>query len=231
MPILYVLGGANGVGKTTWYQAAVNTGEIDPKLPFINIDTIVLQELGGYTTENIARAEDLARERMRDLILSRKDFIIESNLSRSSDYDWIELMRKNGYQTSLFFLGTNNVEINKIRVRSRVAEGGHDIADPIIEQRYQTGLSYLKSQIINFSSATLIDVSTDQPRKQVYLVNGLISFKEQQQPEWITQSISLAERLQLKIQNELKIQQKEKPSSPQKQHIKKQNKRHKPGNL
>jgi predicted ABC-type ATPase len=228
MPILYVLGGANGVGKTTWYQAAVNTGEIDPQLPFINIDNIVLQELGGYTIENVARAEDIARERMKELISSRKDFIIESNLSRSSDYDWIELMRKNGYQTSLFFLGTNNVEINKIRVRSRVAEGGHDIADPIIEQRYQTGFSYLKSQLLNFSTATLIDVSTDQPKKEVYLVSGQVISKEQQLPDWVTQSISIAERLQQKIQNDLKHQKKENQSSQQQIGIKYKNKRHRP---
>jgi predicted ABC-type ATPase len=230
MPILYVLGGANGVGKTTWYQAAVNTGEIDPQLPFINIDNIVLQELGGYTTENIARAEDLARERMKELIFSRKDFIIESNLSRSSDYDWIELMRKNGYQTSLFFLGTNNVEINKIRVRSRVAEGGHDIADPIIEQRYQTGFSYLKSQLLNFSTATLIDVSTDQPKKEVYLINGQVISKEQHLTDWVTQSISIAERLQQKIQNELNLRQKEDLRLNPKQQIKYIKKRHRPNN-
>jgi predicted ABC-type ATPase len=50
MPALYVLGGANGVGKTTWYQWGIENKSINPELPFINIDLIVLRELGGYTT-------------------------------------------------------------------------------------------------------------------------------------------------------------------------------------
>lgn len=116
MPTLFVLGGANGAGKTTWHSAGIVNNFINEGLPFINVDNIVLLELGGFTSENIARAEQLSRERMAILISERKDFMIESNLSKSSDYEWIALMCKNGYDTSLFFLGTDDVEINKSRV-------------------------------------------------------------------------------------------------------------------
>ena len=145
MPTLYILGGANGVGKTTWYKTGIENNSIDSELPFINVDLIVLRELGGYTSENIHRAEQIVRERLKVFVQERKDFMLESNLSKSSDYEWIKRMRENGYETSLFFLGTDNVEINKSRVKVRVKEGGHDIPEPIIEQRYHIGLSYLKS--------------------------------------------------------------------------------------
>jgi len=42
MPVLYILGGANGSGKTTWYNSQVAIGDIDPSIPFVNIDNIVL---------------------------------------------------------------------------------------------------------------------------------------------------------------------------------------------
>ncbi len=74
MPALYVLGGANGVGKTTWYQLGVENKSINPELPFINIDLIVLRELGGYTAENLAKAEQIAREKMKALIQEKKGF-------------------------------------------------------------------------------------------------------------------------------------------------------------
>ena len=61
MLILYVLGGANGFGKTTWYQAGIENNAINYELPFINIDNIVLLELGGYSSENIIRAEQWQR--------------------------------------------------------------------------------------------------------------------------------------------------------------------------
>jgi predicted ABC-type ATPase len=170
MPTLYVLGGANGVGKTTWYQLGIENKSINPELPFINIDLIVLRELGGYTAENLAKADQIARERMKALLQERRDFMIESNLSKSADYDWIALMRKNGYETVLFFLGTSDVEINKNRVQARILEGGHAVADAIIEQRYQMGLSYLKTKVLDFSEATIIDVSGHLPRIMAQLL-------------------------------------------------------------
>lgn len=200
MPTLYVLGGANGVGKTTWYQTGIENIEVNPEIPFINIDTIVLRELGGYSPENVVAAEQLARERMKTLIQEKKDFMIESNLSKSSDYEWIALMRNNGYETILFFLGTKDVEINKVRVQARVREGGHDIAEPIIEQRYRMGVSYLKANILHFSVATLFDVSTDEPRKVAQLQKGKIVYKEPHCPAWVKESLEIAERLKVNAQ-------------------------------
>jgi predicted ABC-type ATPase len=195
MPVLHVLGGANGAGKTTWYQLGLEQQNISADLPFINLDLIVSQELGEYTPENLAKAEGIARDRMRRLLEDKGDFMIESNLSKSSDYDWIDRMRRNGYDTVLFFLGTKNVEINKIRVRGRVLEGGHDVADPVIEQRYRMGLSYLKSKVLEFTAATLIDVSESEPQKMAELNLGRISFKHPDCLPWVESCLELAERL------------------------------------
>lgn len=85
MPTLYVLGGAKGVGKTTWYQTGIEQQFISSELSFINVDTIVFKELGGYTPDNIVKGEQLARERMSSLIKGNEDFMIESNLSKISD--------------------------------------------------------------------------------------------------------------------------------------------------
>jgi predicted ABC-type ATPase len=154
--------------------------------------------LGGYTTENIVKAEGIARDRMTMLLKERRDFMIESNLSKSADYDWIALMRKNGYESVLFFLGTNDVEINKNRVKARVLEGGHAVADTIIEQRYQMGLSYLKAKVLDFSDATLIDVSGNEPHRMAQLQNGRIIFKDTDCPAWVRLTLELAERIELR---------------------------------
>ena len=87
MPTLYVLGGANGVGQTAWYQTGIQINYIPPELPFINVDHIVTRELGGYTPENISLAEQMARNRMKVLIEGRRDFMIESNLAKTSDWE------------------------------------------------------------------------------------------------------------------------------------------------
>ncbi len=103
MPVLYILGGANGVGKTSWYNTSVKEGFIDPALSFINVDTITLKELGGYTAENFIKADGIARDRIANHIDKKETFMIESNLAKASDFDWIERMQSRGYEVYYIF--------------------------------------------------------------------------------------------------------------------------------
>jgi predicted ABC-type ATPase len=91
MPSLYILAGANGTGKTTWYSTAIEENFISTDLAFINVDIIVRQELTGeYSEENYAKAANIARERIAKCLENDMDFMIESNLALQSDYNWIE---------------------------------------------------------------------------------------------------------------------------------------------
>lgn len=195
MPFLYILGGANGSGKTTWYNSQVSIGDIDLSIPFINIDNIVLNELGSYSAENLVLGESIAKERISAYIENKNSFMIESNLSKSSDYEWIERMNHHGYHTILYFLGTENVEINKDRVLNRVAQGGHDVAVPIIEQRYRMGFSYLKSKILNFTEAYIYDSSEQLPKQMAALKRGIIIEQADDAPMWVKEILFIAEKL------------------------------------
>ena len=108
-------------------------------------------------------------------------------------------MRKQGYDTILFFLGTENVQINKERVQQRVLEGGHDIPPSLIEHRFQMGLSYLKSKILEFTEATLIDVSQRAPKQMAILKLSRIEYKHPDVLPWVKETLHLAERLQQKL--------------------------------
>lgn len=200
MPALYILGGANGSGKTTWYNSQVASGDIDDSIPFINIDNIVLLELGSYTVENIVSGENIAKERMTRHIENRESFMIESNLSKKADYEWVEKMQSSGYETILYFLGTDDVTINKDRVLNRVAQGGHNVAAPIIEQRYRMGLTYLKSEILNFTEAYLYDSSGRMPEQMAALKKGIIIECTEYPVLWVRETLFIAERLQQKRQ-------------------------------
>lgn len=100
MPILYILAGPNGAGKTTFYQTALQLGFIPKELPFLNVDLITKTELGGYTDSNFAKADELYRERIGDMISKGQDFMIESNLAKDSEYDWVDKMKQKGYYSS-----------------------------------------------------------------------------------------------------------------------------------
>lgn len=200
MPTLYILGGANGVGKTTWYNTALKNGDIDPSLSFINVDNIILNQFqGNYSYENDIKAKGIAKERIAELIKNKESFIMEANLAKTADYDLLNSYRNAGYEIELYFLSTNNVEINKGRVLQRVQEGGHDVAPSIIEHRHKIALTYLKSKILEFNKATLYDTSQRYPRKMVELKLGKILYKNQSLQQWAKETIFIAERLQEKL--------------------------------
>jgi predicted ABC-type ATPase len=160
----------------------------------------VLLELGSYTAENLLLGENIAKERMSGHIERMESFMIESNLSKKADYEWIERMQRHGYDTVLYFLGTDNVEINKDRVLNRVAQGGHDVAVPLIEQRHRMGLTYLKSEVLNFTEAYLYDSSDRVPEQMAVLKKGKI-IEQANEPElWVKETLFIAERLQQKQQ-------------------------------
>jgi predicted ABC-type ATPase len=171
MPTLYILAGPNGAGKTTFYFTAINQGFIDKELPFINTDLITKDKLGGYTEENFVRAEAIVRERITGHILKNEDFLIESNLARQSDYDWLKLVRSRNYEIVLYFLCTSDIEINIGRVKKRVKEGGHDVPENIVADRYNMSLIYLRKEIFGFTEVYLIENSTETAEQMAIVRN------------------------------------------------------------
>lgn len=195
MPILYILAGPNGAGKTTFYYTAVEQGFIDPALPFINVDLIIKNELGGFTTKNFARAEELVRIKIGDHLRRQESFMIESNLARSSDYEWLQSVASRGYEIVLYFLYTSNVEINIERVRERVKEGGHDVPNNIIIDRYRMALLYLRKEILKFQEVHLIDNSGETAEEKAIIINGKIVEKQNESPEWVSYLLYFIEKL------------------------------------
>ena len=197
MPILYILGGANGVGKSTWYSTGMKNGYVNPTLPFLNSDNIQ-KELGGFTPENAMLAEEMLKNLLKEVISRKENFMIESNLARMADYEWINRIRKEGYQTSLFFFGTDDVRVNKGRVLQRVKEGGHGVPEPIIEHRYRMGLSYLKREMLLLDDVILIDATGSYPMVEASVVARKIMAKKSMAPHWVDEVLFLVERLQRK---------------------------------
>ena len=51
--------------------------------------------------------------------------------------------KKNNYNITLLFFWLKNPELAKERVKTRVAEGGHNIPEDVIERRYHNGIKNL----------------------------------------------------------------------------------------
>lgn len=77
--------------------------------------------------------------RIEELIESGQNFAFETTLSTRSYKEKVENARMKGYNVTILYFGLQNVELAKERVRIRVMEGGHNIAEEVIERRYNRG--------------------------------------------------------------------------------------------
>jgi predicted ABC-type ATPase len=196
MPLLYILAGPNGAGKTTFYESNIHEGFINSLLPFINVDLIVRNELGSYNEENFAKAESLYRERVSNHINAEESFMIESNLAREADYKWIESMKRKGYEVILYFLCTEYVEENISRVKKRVKEGGHDVPETIIRDRYRMAIIYLRTRLHQFKEAYLLDNSENTVQQIAVLKCGVVQSPIISDLQWVKDLLYIVNLMQ-----------------------------------
>src|SRR6056297_2539058 len=141
MPNLYVIAGCNGAGKTTASYTVLP--EILECEEFINADEIA-RGLSPFNPEKAAiEAGRIMLKKINDFIKKNYDFAFETTLSSKSYLKTIEKAKENGYEVTLLFFWLDSVELAIERVRTRVAEGGHNIPEKVIRRRYFSGIKNL----------------------------------------------------------------------------------------
>ncbi len=138
---LYIIAGCNGAGKTT--ASFTILPEILDCKEFVNADEIA-RGLSPFQPEKVAfEAGRIMLNRINALLDSNESFAFETTLATKSYRTKIEEAKSKGYTTTLLFFWLENVELAKERVKTRVAEGGHNIPPNVIERRYFGGIKNL----------------------------------------------------------------------------------------
>lgn len=140
-PSVVILAGPNGAGKTTAAPFVLRDAlGVDE---FVNADDIA-RGLSGFAPERSAVAAGrIMLARMRELAGVRATFAFETTLATRSYAPWLSRMRQTGYRATLVFLSLPSADAAVERVRGRVAEGGHDVPEPVVRRRYARGLRNL----------------------------------------------------------------------------------------
>jgi predicted ABC-type ATPase len=134
MPTLYIIGGPNGVGKTTFADRYLP--DEAKQLEFVNAD-LIARGLSPYDPESVAmEAGKLALRRIRELIAHRIGFTWETTMSGRTAAVWLGGARQAGYEIKAYFLWVRNPETTIRRIRQRVVEGGHDIQEEVSRRRF-----------------------------------------------------------------------------------------------
>ena len=128
-PMVLVFAGPNGSGKTTI------TENIDVIGEYTNADA-----LAKYSGMNDIEAAKEVDRRRYEAIAQKRDFTFETVLSSNYKLDLLKQAKSEGYFIKCFFILTISPEINIMRVKARVEQGGHSVNEEKIVSRFYSSL-------------------------------------------------------------------------------------------
>ena len=142
-PVVYIIAGPNGSGKTTFARQFLP--QYVKCLEFVNADYLA-EGLSPLAPDRAAiQAGRLMLARIHTLVKSRKSFGFETTLAGKSYVNLIKELKTNGYRVHLYFLWLPRVSIALQRIAQRVRKGGHNIPNEVVRRRFKAGLSNLFS--------------------------------------------------------------------------------------
>ena len=134
---ILIIAGPNGAGKTTFAMEYLPNEANCPI--FVNAD-LIAAGLSPFRPARVAfRAGRLMLREIHHLAQSGDSFAFETTLSGRGYVRWIPQWQAGGYRVKLLFLRLPTSEAAIQRVAQRVAEGGHDVPEPVIRRRFDAG--------------------------------------------------------------------------------------------
>ena len=186
-PVLIVIAGPNGSGKTTITSRVLQHDWLEDSL-YINPDNVAQHMFGDWNNqEAVLKAAQYCQEQREECLKNKHSMIFETVMSTDEKINFIQRAKAAGFFIRLFFVGTSSPTINASRIAARVMKGGHDVPISKIISRYA-------KSIINCGIASryadrtyVYDNSTDGVEAQLLfrMTDGKV-FKEYvtEIPEW-----------------------------------------------
>ncbi|MBR2033012.1 MAG: zeta toxin family protein [Alistipes sp.] len=155
-PVLIVIAGPNGSGKTTVTEQILRHEWMEDAI-YVNPDIIAQEMFGDWNSRDAVAKSIFYCEELREKCLKEgKSLIFETVLSRIDKVDYIRRAKEAGFFVRLFFVCTESPTINASRIARRVMQGGHDVPIRKIISRY------------NLSIANCVDVAKIVDRCYLY---------------------------------------------------------------
>ncbi|NFL95088.1 ATPase [Clostridium botulinum] len=181
MPTYTIFAGVNGAGKTSIYQSIYYNENKNEKR--INTDEMVAR-IGSWKDNNLQiKCAREAVKLIKQYILGGISFNQETTLSGKSIIKNIKLAKEKDFYIIMNYIGVEDPEVAKERVKIRVSKGGHGIPDKDIERRYYDSLNNLNNVIEMCDEVNIYD-NTEALREIIYLKNDKIIWEDKKIPNW-----------------------------------------------
>ncbi len=124
------------------------------------------------TLINSYLAADLAEFIRQNLLTRGMSFTYETVMSHPGKIDFLAAAREQGYRVYLYYIATEDPEININRVNVRVAQNGHDVNPEVIKNRYFKSLQNLKEAVKQTDRTYVFDNSQRKANLIAEITNG-----------------------------------------------------------
>lgn len=119
------------------------------------------------------------------LLANNVSFTFETVMSSPDKIDFLRKAQQAGYRTYLYFVATEDPDINVARVQARVQMGGHPVAEDKIRDRYVRSLGLLPDAVVYADRAYIFDNSGGGEVWIAEVTGGTdIEMKADQMPAW-----------------------------------------------
>jgi predicted ABC-type ATPase len=181
-PVLYVLAGVNGAGKSSIGGHLLTRHGLswfDPDA--FARDLVALSRVPQAAANELAWAEGLRR--LDAAIGAKATYAFETTLGGRTMVRRIATASRTN-DVLLWFCGLDSPERHIARVRARVAAGGHDIPPERIRQRYPNALANLIALMPRLTHLQVYDNSTQARRGAPVPDPMLVLEMEHGRPTW-----------------------------------------------
>ncbi len=160
-PVLLVIAGPNGTGKTT-VTGRLRQDHWSEGLEYLNPDDVARDRFGDWNSpQAVLEAAQWTEERREELLRAGKGIAFETVFSSHGKVEFLERAKARGYFVRVFYIGTSDPRINAARVAGRVMEGGHTVPIEKIVSRYGRSMANLPAAIRLSDRVYLYDNSED----------------------------------------------------------------------
>ncbi len=140
--------------------------------------------LNSYYVSALA---DFLHER---LIESRISFSFETVMSHPNKIKLLDRSHAAGFRNYLYYVATEDPEINISRVKTRVLEGGHDVPTDKVVDRYYRSLDNLLDAVRSTDRTYIFDNSGTESFLVAEITDGKkIEIKNSNVPVWFKKSV------------------------------------------
>jgi predicted ABC-type ATPase len=201
MPLLYIITGSNGAGKSSIGPDYVPEHLSDA---IFDGDKLFMQKRSEFWQNGIKSHKECKKlaaevvqttfDRLVEIALRNNiDFAYEGHFTNDATWGIPQKFKEAGYDIHLIFFGLTDIALSETRVIGRAKEGGHYVDPLTLSSNFYGNLEKLDKYFSIFDSVTLIDTSAFEHIGLAIMERGVCvsAVPQSELPEWFTTNLPI----------------------------------------